>query len=384
MAKLQYELSHWEYAGFFSGIDTVVIGAGIVGLSAAIRLKEKEPARRIVVVERGPLPIGASTRNAGFACFGSMTELLDDLRDHSEEEVWALVEWRYRGLQRLRARYGDEAIGYRPTGGYELFASTDEDGYAACMDVMNVFNGRLRHITGLPATFASKDEAIASLGLGQTRHLIFNQAEGQVNTAALVRTLLDKARSLGIDVWGGLPIDEYEEHAGGVALRTGLGWSFEAGSLLLATNAFAPQLNGYLEVIPARNQVLITAPIPGLRLEGCFHYNCGYVYFRNVGDRILLGGARNLDIAGETTAEFGTHREILDYLNRYLRNVVAPYTGETLTIERQWSGIIGRGASKAPIVEACGARTVAAVRLGGMGVAIGIDVGERAAELLAG
>ncbi len=68
-----YELSYWEQESFFKGIDVAVIGSGIVGLTAAIHLKTLEPHSRIVVLERGALPTGASTRNAGFACFGSLT-----------------------------------------------------------------------------------------------------------------------------------------------------------------------------------------------------------------------------------------------------------------------------------------------------------------------
>lgn len=381
MASLQYELSYWEQNSFFNEIDTLVVGAGIVGLSAAIRIKELAPNLKVVVAERGPLPIGASTRNAGFACFGSMTELLDDLSERSDEEVWSLVNWRYRGLLRLRARYGDTAIGYQPTGGYELFAPADEASYAACEAAMPYFNAALKDIIGVPDTFVAKPDRISGLGLGQTSHLIFNEAEGQVNTGMLVRTLLSKAQSLGIDVWGGLPIAAYEEHAAGVDIQTEYGWSFKARTILVATNAFAPSLDATLEVIPARNQVLITKPIPGLKLDGCFHYHCGYVYFRNVGNRILLGGARHLDIAGETTDVFGGHAAIEAYLRTYLKEVIAPYADE-LPIERQWSGIIGRGEAKSPIVKALGARSVAAVRLGGMGVAIGVEVGEQAAELV--
>jgi hypothetical protein len=64
------------------------------------------------------LPHGASTKNAGFACFGSISEIIDDLKSHSEE-VYQLVTKRLEG--RLRKRLGDEAIDFKPYGGYELF-----------------------------------------------------------------------------------------------------------------------------------------------------------------------------------------------------------------------------------------------------------------------
>lgn len=77
-------LSYWEYKSWFSQVDYTVVGSGIVGLHAALRLRERFPKAKILVLEKGVLPEGASTKNAGFACFGSMSELLDDLRSHSE------------------------------------------------------------------------------------------------------------------------------------------------------------------------------------------------------------------------------------------------------------------------------------------------------------
>jgi len=67
--------SYWEQESF-SFYDHIVAGAGIVGLNVAIALKEQYPNARVLVLERSLLPTGASTRNAGFACMGSPTELL--------------------------------------------------------------------------------------------------------------------------------------------------------------------------------------------------------------------------------------------------------------------------------------------------------------------
>ena len=63
-------VSFWERESFYNDIDYAIIGSGIVGLSAAIELKEKYPKAKVVVLEKGFLPSGASTKNAGFACFG--------------------------------------------------------------------------------------------------------------------------------------------------------------------------------------------------------------------------------------------------------------------------------------------------------------------------
>ena len=72
--------SYWENKTWLSNIDFVVVGSGIVGLNCALELRTKHPKSKIVVLEKGLIPYGASSRNAGFACFGSLSEIIDDLK----------------------------------------------------------------------------------------------------------------------------------------------------------------------------------------------------------------------------------------------------------------------------------------------------------------
>ena len=88
------QLSYWEIKSWFTHIDYTIVGSGIVGLNCALQLKQKFPKANILVLEKGILPQGASTKNAGFACFGSLSEILDDLKTHSEQEVLELVKKR--------------------------------------------------------------------------------------------------------------------------------------------------------------------------------------------------------------------------------------------------------------------------------------------------
>src|SRR3954464_8647502 len=91
--------SYWELKQYFKKFDLIVIGSGIVGLSTAISYKKKNKKASVLIIENRRLPSGASTKNAGFACFGSPSELLDDLDKMSEETVWQTVEMRARALQ---------------------------------------------------------------------------------------------------------------------------------------------------------------------------------------------------------------------------------------------------------------------------------------------
>ena len=68
-------LSYWELKSWFTNVDYTIVGSGIVGLSCALQLKDQFPKANILVLERGMLPQGASTKNAGFACFGRLLKI---------------------------------------------------------------------------------------------------------------------------------------------------------------------------------------------------------------------------------------------------------------------------------------------------------------------
>lgn len=377
---LRYDLSYWERETFFKNVDIAVIGSGIVGLSAAIHLKEKRPHWQVAVLERGTLPAGASTRNAGFACFGSMTELLDDLSRMPEDEVLAVVEKRWRGLQRLRTLVGDGPMDFQMLGGYEMFTGQEEAIFAECVERIPDFNQKLAAITGHAEAYAVADEHLPRFGFGGVRHLIHNRPEGQVNTGKMMAALLQKADSVGVKVFNGIGISSLEDSSQGVELETELGWTLRVPQALVAVNGFARRLFPHLEVVPARNQVLITRPIEGLRVEGCFHYDRGYFYFRNIDGRILLGGGRNLDLEAERTDEFGANERIRMALLRLLHEVVCP--SQAPEVDSWWTGILGLGPVKKPIIERVSPNVAVSVRLSGMGVAIGTLVGQEGAELL--
>ena len=106
-ASLNIEkLSFWEKEQYFSQIDYLIVGAGIVGYSTGLHLRKAYPKAKITIIERGNLPSGASSKNAGFACFGSATELFDDLSNFNSDTGWETVHKRWEGLKYLRELIG--------------------------------------------------------------------------------------------------------------------------------------------------------------------------------------------------------------------------------------------------------------------------------------
>lgn len=375
-----YTPSFWEQQTVFTGIDVVIIGSGIVGLFSALSLKEREPRLKIMVIERGFLPYGASTRNAGFACYGSMTELMDDLSRETEEEVFARVSQRWQGLNKLRSIIGDQNMNYEPLGGYELFAQADSGIFSQCLEKLDWFNDKLFQITQIKNTYRLADDQIRSFGFERVEHLILNTGEGQIDTGKMMDVLETKVRNTGIRIINGLNVQSIQETGNSVDIVCENGFSFSAKKCLVANNGFAASLLDSIDVKPARAQVLITKPVSNLKARGSFHYEEGYYYFRNVGERILLGGGRNLDKEGETTVEFGLTGNIQNRLEQMLREVILP--GVDHSVEMRWSGIMGMGPSKSTILKKLSQNITCAVRMGGMGVAIGSVIGEKAAKLL--
>lgn len=369
------QLSYWELKNWFTNVDYTVVGSGIVGLHAALRLRERFPDSKILVLEKGMLPHGASTKNAGFACFGSISEIIDDLKSHSEEEVFNLVQKRWKGLQLLRKRLGDERIDFKPFGGYELFLEEDESCYDECINKLPFINDILKPLFRTDV-FAKEIDRFGFNGIRE--HLVFNPFEAQIDTGNMMQALLKEAIYENILILNQQTVTSFLDKGNEVEVVLD-NFSFMTKKILFATNGFANELiNG--EVKPARAQVLITEPITNLDIKGTFHLDRGYYYFRNIGDRILLGGGRNLDFDAETTTEFAQTKIVQNKLEQLLKEVILP--NQDFKIEHRWSGIMGIGNSKNPIVSQLSQNVYCGVRLGGMGVAIGSLIGTELADLI--
>jgi len=376
------QLSVWEKESFFAPVDILIAGSGLVGLWSAWYLKKANPSLSITIVDRGIIPTGASTRNAGFSCWGSLTELIADRTRMGEEEMLGLVEMRYKGLRRINKTFGNKEIGYEQHGGYELIAESQGMDINELRSQIDLFNRRLKKIVKEQKAFRLRDDKLTGFGFGGVSHLIENRTEGQLHSGKLCQALLRKVQSMGVTVLNNIEIKSYEKINGELLLDTDRGFSLTARQLLICTNAFARQLLPGLDIEPARGQVLVTSPIEGLPFKGCFHYDEGYYYFRNLGDRVLLGGARNKDLVTENTEEMALTDKIQQELERYLRETILP--GRTYQIEHRWSGIMGMGIGKLPILQSFNEQVFCAVRMSGMGVALSPVIGEKVANLMQG
>lgn len=371
-------ISYWEKAHFFSA-DVVIVGSGIVGLNAALTIKQLAPKISVVVLERGFLPSGASTKNAGFACFGSVSELIAQEHICGADGLHQLIEKRWRGLQKLRKMVGDKTLNYENYGGYELFRKEERALAEWCVSKISHFNSLIADIVGKTDAFGIVGHQLHHFGFKDVETLIENHLESQLDPGCMMKALLAKANELGVAVLNHCEVNHFQEDDAGLSIHTSQG-IFKSKKLLFCTNAFANQLLPNLALKPGRGQVVITQPIANLKFKGTFHYQEGYYYFRNVGNRVLLGGGRNLDFFTEETHQFGETPLVQNTLIRLLKEVILPET--PFEIEQKWSGIMAFGPELSPIIEEVKPNVFCAVRCNGMGIAIGSQTGEEAGEMV--
>ncbi len=366
--------SVWELDTFYRKREVIIIGAGFSGLWTAISIKEKYPEKSVLIIERNAVPLGASTRNAGFACFGSLTEVIADSQKMGWEKTLDLVTMRFEGLQKIKHYFKSNDIDFELSGGYEIINHEEP------LSQIDTVNKKLKTVTGLNQTYTLRPEKIQEFGLGKSQFLIENPCEGSLHSGKLLQKLLEQCHELKIEFLFRTEVEKINETEENAEVYLSADLSVKADQLIYCTNAFTSKFLENEIIIPARGQVLLTEPIEGLKLKGTFHYDEGYYYFRNLGNRILLGGGRNQDFKTEETTAFETTAFLQNHLENFLKEVILPHQHSKIAL--RWSGIMAMGEEKSPIVKQISERQFCAVRLSGMGVALAPKIGEMIAEMI--
>lgn len=374
------QISIWEKESFYAPRDVIIAGSGFVGLWSAYFLKKLNPKLSIAIVERGIIPAGASTRNAGFACFGSATELFEDTLNMGEEKMLELVEMRYKGLGMIQKIFRNKEIDFDTCSGYELITEENDTTARDLKAKLKRLNAVLTKVIRHKNTFKLSDKKIKKFGFRQVLNLIENELEGYLHSGKLCQSLLQLVHEAGVTVLNSIEIKGHEQIGEHVVLYTNQHVHLTCSKLLVCTNGFAKQLLPELNIVPARGQILVTSEIPDLKFKGTFHFDGGYYYFRNLGKRILLGGARNKALEEETSSEMTTTDKIQGELEKFLSTYILP--GQDFLITDRWSGIMGMGPEKLPIMQKVSDNIFCAVRLGGMGVALAPVIGEKMAQMM--
>lgn len=353
------QASYWELAAtpqpapqsLPETVDVLVAGAGFMGRWLALFLGRRNPAPRVLVVERDRIGYGASTRNAGFLTTGQITEMFEDARDSGLDAVLATFARRRTGLALVRQEFPQLEV--------DACGSTDFD---PVNDEKREF---ARHVNAALGEIMFVERPV-NLG-GRATTGFFQARDGGVHPVKLLELI--RLRATGATFAFGVNVRRIGQ---GAALCEADSRTHEVRyrRAFVCTNGFAPDLEPASPVVPGRGQVIVTSPVTTTTDRTLGYLNAGYDYFRFVDGRLLIGGGRDRFRAQETTAEIA----VSDALLGHLRATAARVLGhERFVVDWHWAGIMGfvggRHLGGSPR-RAMDETTEAVAGFGGMGVAL--------------
>lgn len=374
--KFKIMISFWEKDVFLKKYDVIIIGAGFSGLWLAYFLEKQNSKIEICVLEAGTLPTGASTKNAGFSCFGSPTELLENIDVMGLDQAMYWAEQRFKGIGMIAQYFGSE-IEYDDCGGIELF--NDKTIFEQTKEQIDALNHEIKTITGIENHFYVDNKIIQNSGFAGFDKAIKNDVEGSIHSGKLINAMMERLLAMKVKIFFGVEVQNFEIEEGNVSVLAKNGLVFNAKHLNIATNAFTKKLLPEIDLYPGRGQVLITEPIEGLNWRGTFHFDKGYYYFRNYRNRVLFGGGRNLDFKTENTDEFALTDLIQNRLEQLLYENIIP-KHKNIKIDQRWSGIMAFDDTKTPVSKCLNPQLSLSVRMNGMGVALAPTLSENLAK----
>jgi glycine/D-amino acid oxidase-like deaminating enzyme len=274
--------------------DLCVVGGGFTGLWAALAAAERDPGRRIVLLEAEHAGFGGSGRNGGF-CVSSLTHGLANGLARFPEETDVLERLGRANLDGLIADLGTHGIGcdWEPVGDVLVATEPHQEPW---MDE----EAELLTAHGHQVELWDEARTQREIASPTYRRAVWNRTGGGIlDPGKLARGLRDAARRAGVEVAEGTPARGLERAGAGVRILTPEG-EVRAARALLATGASPPLLRAVRRyVAPVYDYVLVTEPLDAAQRaslgwagrQGVGDSGNRFHYYRlTADDRILWGG----------------------------------------------------------------------------------------------
>ena len=320
--------------------DICIVGGGYTGLWTAIKIKEKKPITKIVIIEKDLCGSGASGRNGGcmiplsskFPAMKKIVGTKDAVKMvKASEEALNKIKL-FCELNNLDAQIRINGIVYSATnnkhrGGFDNLINELKE---------NNINSWER---------LSKEKIQKLTGSNRNIDGYFSPIGGSIQPALLVRGLKEIAEKKGIKTFEHSAMLSYEDNQK-ITVRTAHG-SVECKKLVLAINAWTPSFFSFLSrsVILVSSDMIISEPINN-ELEK-LNLNNGLVvldsnlfthYYRSTQDgRIMFGkGGNTFSFNNKVISSFDGPSSIENFLKKSLINFFPSL--QNTKIIRSWNG----------------------------------------------
>lgn len=343
--------------------DLCVVGGGYAGLWTAVRAKQRDPGRRVVLLEGARLGWAASGRNGGF-CAASIT--------HGEENGRSRWPEEYDTLDRLGR---DNLAGIVDTvRDFDMDVSLEQVGELSVAVEPHEVDWLRESATGRfldrDAVRAEVDSPIALAGL-------LADDVALLHPAKLTRELGRVATDLGVEVFEGTRVTGLRSSGSGMEVRAG-SHVVRATRVALGTNAFPALVRRFRPyTIPVYDYVVVTEPLTTAQRaslgwaerRGLADVANHFHYFRlTPDDRIMFGGydavyhyGKRVRAAHEDRPQ--TYELLVSHLLTFFPQL------EGVRVSHRWAGAIDTSTRFAAFFgQAYGGRVAHAAGFTGLGV----------------
>lgn len=324
--------------------DLLVVGGGYSGLWTALRAKERDPGRDVVLVEAKTVGWAASGRNGGF-CAASLTHGLPNGLDRWPDEIGALEALGRRNLDDIEAtvtRYGIDCE-FERTGEIDIATQPHQvEELAELYETARAHGFDDYELLDEAALRAEVDSPTFLAGLQDTRGVAL------LHPARLAWGLRSACLALGVRIHEHTPGQALARDGGRMALRTPYGRVF-ARDVALGTNVF-PSLVRRLRpyTVPVYDYALMTEPLTTAQRDAIGWRNRQglgdsanqFHYFRLTADnRILWGGYDAIyRFGGTVRAEYDDRPATYEKLAQHFFTCFPQLEG--LRFTHAWGGAI--------------------------------------------
>ncbi|RZS59372.1 glycine/D-amino acid oxidase-like deaminating enzyme [Microcella putealis] len=319
--------------------DLVVVGGGYTGLWTALRAKERDPQRRVVLVEGKRIGWAASGRNGGFV-EASLTHGEKNGESRYPDELEALTRLGMENLDAIQATVEQRGwqCDFERVGSFAVATELYQ-----LAELVDAHDGETEHFFDAHDMRQQINSPTYEGGLLSTRDTALT------HPGKLARALLDACLEAGVEVFESSPVLGLHAESDAVELRLRDGGVVRANRVALATNAFPSLLKRYrLHTVPVYDYVLMTEPLTDAQLASIgWHGRQGvadtanqFHYYRLSADnRILWGGYDAIyHYGGRITAEYDERPASYEKLASHFFTTFPQLEGVRFT--HRWAGVI--------------------------------------------